>query len=81
MLVHLLQSAEIRDAIRPKMCDARCSTRTMQDKEARVVRDETDATTPRFGVPADVAIAAADVTRADDQARHAMDDHRSIQDI
>ena len=34
-----------------------------QDKEARVVRDKTDIAAPRSSVPADVAIAAADVTR------------------
>ena len=35
-----------------------------QDQEARVVRDETDAAAPRRGIPADVAVTAAEVARS-----------------
>ena len=35
-----------------------------QDQEARVVSDETDVAAPRRGVPADIAVTAAKVTRS-----------------
>src|SRR6476646_6311576 len=35
-----------------------------QDQESRVVRDEADIPAPRFGAPANVAVATAQVTRS-----------------
>ena len=35
-----------------------------QDQETRVVGDKADAAAPRRGIPADVAVAAADVARS-----------------